>query len=186
MERLALGKLTEHQAAGISEHFFECDECDNRYTQTVNFVRGTRQAAAELKASPELRPWWTLPMVPRPAFAAGLALAGILAVSPRLLELRNQPAETVELQALRGSEVPAASAGRELRLRLQATGTDLPSARGQVAAADGRIVWTGTARLTSGKWELPSGIVLEPGQYWIRLLHPSSGEQLQEYGLLVR
>lgn len=189
LELYALGRMSEADAAAVEEHLLVCRVCQDRLTETDEYTSVMREALSELPAARARRSWfqrlWPLPKALWVPAAAAAAIAAIVLSVPD----QRTPSQTVTLVARRAPDQPAAAnAGEPLVLQLErgTLGAGRPY-RIEIANASGTVVWYGVVTWKAG---LPSVHVprpLGPGTYWVRLydIEPG-GEQLREYGLLVR
>jgi hypothetical protein len=184
LELYVRGGLPTSQAAAASEHLFECDQCYSEYERTTTFVSAFKEAAPLLARETEsAQPWWRIAAVPRPVWAAAMAMALLLVVVPRL----RQPGAPVvaELTAQRSGSIVKVAADRPLILKLDPTGADaVGRVRTQVVDASRKTVWEGESELKNGRWEADLNTSLSSGQYWIRVYDPRTGSQVREYALL--
>src|SRR5262245_10257842 len=106
----ALGRLPTRDAPAVFEHLLVCDECNRRYEAELAFKNDLREAIARPAAAelPERkRGWLNLFGLPKPAWAAVVALVLVAAFLP-VLQRPAGPAQIVELSAVRGAEALAA------------------------------------------------------------------------------
>lgn len=180
-----MGRLSETETEHVEEHLFICTVCQDRLTETDQFVQAIRTAARELEKEPVRVPWWSslarkLFVIPTPAWAA----AACAAVALFVFIPRQSPTSVVDLQAMRGPESPVeAPANANLTLRLSLKGLDNAGAlQVQVASATGQIVAISQAE-RQGDVAVAHAKKLSAGTYWVRLY--SGAEILREYGLTV-
>jgi anti-sigma factor RsiW len=200
LERYSMGRLPEAEAGLLEEHLLICPACQNRLTETDNYVRALRAAALELldKRSTDWRdPAKRAPAalaLSRPIWIAGAAIClGLLSwVSGvwRSPHATGTAPVAIVLQAVRGGEPRAgaiAPRGRPLVLEADLSGLP-PTAAGEMEVVDvnGIPVRRLRVKLESGRVaaQVPGG--LSQGRYWIRLYASSAGnELLREYALRV-
>src|SRR3954451_20151870 len=124
IEQYVQGRLPASQAADISGHLFECDQCYERYELATDFQIAFREAVSSVPATAEKREsWWNLFAWPAPVWAAAAAaLVLMFAVIPMF---RRPGAPIVaELSAVRSGEIVRVKAGHALQLRLDTTGVE--------------------------------------------------------------
>ena len=186
IEAYVRGGLPVQTAATISDHLFECDQCNEDYEQTITFINAFREAAPRLIAAEESKvPWWRIPTVPRPIWAAALAMVLLLAIIPRL----RQPGAPVvaELTAMRSGDSLTFPAGRAMTLRLDATGSERSgTVRTEVVTQTGQTIEEGQSELADGRWNIVLQKKLPAGHYWIRVFDPATGSQIREYSLILQ
>jgi anti-sigma factor RsiW len=185
IEMYALGRLPDRDLAAFEEHLLICPSCQDRLDEQDGFVHTMRAALTEVAKDPqpEKQSLWGRLSWQKPAMAFAMAAALLLVVVVPRYSGPGAP-QAIELSATRGSSTFHAQAGQPLELRLAVQPGDRAAAsRVQIAGADGREVWSGTASLTEGKRSvtLPDG--LSAGRYWVR--DYSGSELLNEYVLTI-
>jgi anti-sigma factor RsiW len=185
LEMYSMGRLSETETEHVEEHLLICSVCQDRLTETDQFVQAIRSAARELEKEPVRVPWWSslaqkLFLIPKPAWAAAACAALALVV----FIPRQTPTSVVDMQAMRGPEAPVqAPANADLTLRLSLKGLDNPGPlQVQVADATGKIVAISQAQRQEDV-AIAHANKLSAGTYWVRLY--SGTEILREYGLTV-
>jgi hypothetical protein len=185
LEMYSMGRLSETETEHVEEHLLICPVCQDRLSETDQFVQAIRSAARELENEPVRAPWWSslarkLFLTPRPVWAA----AACAAIALFFFIPRQTPTSVVDLQTMRGPETPVeAPANSALILRLSLKGLDNPGPlQVQIASATGQIV-----AISKADREQDTAIAhankLSAGTYWVRLY--SGTEILREYGLTV-
>ena len=181
LEMYSLGRLSETEIDSVEEHLLMCAVCQDRLSETDQFVQAIQSAARELEREPKAEPWWKkLFAAPTPVWAAAAcALIALVVFIPR-----QTPTAVVDLQAMRGPETPVgrpANAALTLKLSLEGLENSGPL-QVQIAAASGQIV-----AITQADRDQSVAVAhtnkLPSGKYWVRLY--SGTELLREYGLTV-
>jgi hypothetical protein len=155
IERYSLGNISEEEASQFEEHLLICESCQNRVTESDDYVSTMQCASAEIRAQAfrtEKR-WWFFPrLVPTLAAAVSIVLLTFVGLywtagpaNWHRTQVANQPAVIVNLVATRGSGIEAkAPAGRALTLQLDLSGLPPdPSFRLEMVDGVGRQVWRG-------------------------------------------
>ncbi|MBC7927509.1 MAG: hypothetical protein H7039_17830 [Bryobacteraceae bacterium] len=188
IEEYAEGKLPTAQVAVISEHLFECDNCNEKYEQEAEFLvqmRSVKQAVAQEATAPETNqvPWWSKWLVaPSPWLATAVAAIALVFLVPNLT--RSGTPVVAELTALRSATSVKAPADRPLNLRLDTMGVaELQQVRAEMADGSGNVVWKGPVTLKEGRWEAFVDRRMGSGQYWVRVYPVNGNETLREYSL---
>jgi anti-sigma factor RsiW len=181
LEMYSLGRLSETEIENVEEHLLVCTACQDRLTETDQFVHAIQSAAKELELQPKAEAWWKkLFLAPAPVWAAAAcAVVALFVFIPR----QTQTA-VVDLQAMRGPEAPVeAPANAALTLKLSLKGLENPGPlQVQIAASNGQIVAIAPAE-RSQDVAIAHANKLPAGTYWVRLY--SGTEILREYGLTV-
>jgi hypothetical protein len=130
-----------------------------------------------------------LPILYPVPMAAGLGacILALVMLSPRSVPLRGQA--EVSLSALRGDAIAAigsAPAFHALTLNLDATAIKPGAYRIELVSATGKTLWTGSGMASGNRILAETGLALDPGTYWIRILASQEGAAVREYGLRVR
>jgi hypothetical protein len=174
LEEYAFGRLSEPETCKVEEHLLVCESCQELLgdvDQNILLMKRAIQEPAALAPPPRIT---------RYVVAGSIAAAVVIGVIwPRA---NPQPAETVNLVALRGVEMARIHAGRPADLRIEMP--DLADAvyRVEVVDATGRVVWAGQAPAEGRQLRVSEPRPLKSGVYWIRLYSPS-GKLLREFGL---
>jgi hypothetical protein len=174
-ENYAFDRLSDKETAVFEEHLLICENCQNKFAQTEEYVRLMKAATAAYIAEQEGLP----PRSREHNLRRNMAAAAVLLLTclTALLSWRSPSGEpkTIVLDAYRGaaSEAPA---GKPLDLKIDLN--DVRPTQGyrvEIVDSAGRRIWFGgtPARVTNG---------LAPGIYWVRL-STDTGEALREYGL---
>jgi hypothetical protein len=181
LEMYSLGRLSESEIDGVEEHLLICTVCQDRLSETDQFVQAIQTAARELERQPKAEPWWRkLFLAPTPVWAAAAcALIALFVFIPR-----QTTTAVVDLQSMRGPETPVeAPANAALTLKLSLTGLESSGAlQVQIAAGNGQTVAVSPAE-REGEVAVAHANKLPAGRYWVRLY--SGTELLREYGLNV-
>ena len=190
LDRYALGKLSEDDAAPIEEHLLVCHACQDRLDRADSFIGAFREAAP-LVPEPEAAgvPWYRrIPQIPKSVWVPALAAVALLAIvvqTPPSLD-RTQ---AVELRTFRGAEAGAeVESGSLLQLRLGTEGLkDGQPYRVEIVNSRGTRIWYGVVSWADGTAGVHVPKLLGAGQYWVRLynVHPES-DLVREYRLKVR
>jgi predicted anti-sigma-YlaC factor YlaD len=190
LERYALGQCTEAECELVEEHILICASCRNALNDCDNWIQLMKtELPAANQPQPENSSFWTkfrnrrsggFSAVPAMAGAA-FALAMVLWVG---MPGSRTPTSEIHLSAIRGNELSAtAPANTEVRLKLEQAnsgGADLNNHTATIVDSQGVTIWRGIVR--------DAAVVtpkLSSGSYWVRIYRPS-GEQVKEYGLLVK
>ena len=186
LERYAMGRLAEPEAAPIEEHLLVCATCQDRLAAAESVLPSLRHALREVERDPVAEPVWTRwfawTWAPAPIIAGCAAmLLGVYLWTP------NQPIEwqSIRLEAMRGDDKPAeAVEGFALELQLNSEGLENGPAVVQIVEAQGGLVQESSVLLGPSPLSTRVSRPLKPGQYWVRL--KSGGSLLREYALPVR
>lgn len=186
LELYMMHRLPESEIQVVEEHLLMCDPCRERLDQAEVFAVHMREALQSQPLTTSAPGWfsagwfgWLKPQFAMAgAFAAVLLAVGIYAT---MGSVRVAPVASLQLTAMRGSEIQTVSPARELDLSF----TDAPApSRVDIVDASGASVWTGTLTPHAGRVETKVGQVLSPGNYFARVSGPS-GQVLHEYGFRV-
>jgi hypothetical protein len=182
LEMYSMGRLSETEIDNVEDHLLICPVCQDRLTETDQFVHAIQSAARKLELEPTAEPWWKklFVLTPTPVWAAAACAAIALFV---FIPKQTQTA-VVDLQAMRGPEAPVqAPANAALTLKLSLNGLDNAGPlQVQIASATGQIVAISQAERV-GDAAIARADKLPAGTYWVRLY--SGTEILREYGLTV-
>jgi hypothetical protein len=189
LERYALGKLDENDAAPLEEHLFVCHACQDRLADADAYIRSFRRVAPEIAAEPAKERWYERYFrLPKLVWVPAVAAMAVFAIVIQTTPTYNQT-QVVTLRAYRGVEAGAeVEAGTLLELKLGTEGLKqgLPY-RVEIVDAKGTKVWYGVA---GWKDEIAAVNVPKPlgaGRYWVRLYDlPPESEVVREFGLTVR
>jgi hypothetical protein len=192
IEKYSLGDMSEEECSRFEEHILICEFCQNRVTESDNFVSTMQAAGAQIRQEglKARKRWWSLPQ-----WAATLAVAAAVLFSAVVglgwVARRNsnrgdaQPSVVVNLMATRGNPIGAiAPAGRTLAIQLDLAGLSPESSfRVEMVNGRGERVWQGTA-VTKDAVGIATVPKMARGQYFLRTYAPS-GQLLREFGLEV-
>jgi hypothetical protein len=178
IEAYCLGKIPEHEAAGLEEHLLVCESCQQRVAEGDAYIKSMRNAGAQFR-SKEAKPrmaWKAAGLVP--VLGVALVVAGVStyvysqrAVGPRV---------SVALEVTRGGPaITQAPAGRSLLLSPDLAGLpELALYRLEMVDRNGKRVFQ--QEFAIGKTiEVPAQ---SAGTYFIRL-YTSEGALLREFAL---
>ena len=200
LERYAMATLPEAEAEVLEEHLLICPLCQERLTESDEYLRAMRSAASKLRRR-DSSSWrsrmelgWTAQAAPKLVWAAGAAISLILLLlasgywhRPRT---GNSPPVAVVLQTLRGADgLAGAKAPMNSPLALEADLSGLAIATVfplEVVDAQGVLVQQLDVKPIGGRLlaKVPGG--LARGRYWVRLYAPNPDhELLREYALQV-
>jgi hypothetical protein len=200
VERYSMATLPEAEAAILEEHLLICPLCQERLTESDEYLRAMRSAASRLRAG-ESSNWrsrwelvWTGLATSKLAWAGGATIFLILLLlasgywhSPRT---GNSPPVAVVLQTMRGADgLAGAKAPMNSPLALEADLSGLPivtAVRLEVVDGQGVLVQRVDLKPEGGRLlaKVPGG--LARGRYWVRLHAPElDHELLREYALQV-
>ncbi len=189
LELYALGRLSDSELPEIEEHLLVCDSCRDRLDETEMYVVAMQRELA-LAAVPAKSAWslsaWSGSSWFRPQFAWGGAMA-LVAVGVILVwngNSRLSPVASLELTAMRGSDLRSAPPSRELDLTLGDATAGAGSPLVEVVDDGGGAVWQGAAETNGGKARVKLIRVLSPGVYYVRL-YDSPGHLVHEYSFRV-
>jgi hypothetical protein len=177
LELYSLRRLPDSEIDHVENHLLVCDACRECLEAVSAFAFSMRET---LKDNPVIQSetrWfaWLRPgLATAGAFAAILLAVGIYRISGNAV---IAPVASLQLTALRGSEIPIVAMARELDLAF----TDASaSSRVEIVDADGATVWTGTLRSDAGRVEAKITQVLSPGEYFARV-SKGAGQPQHEY-----
>lgn len=171
LELYALRRLSQADSEALEDHLLVCDACRARCEDVTDFAVAMRDALKTAPAEVERR-WfgWLRPNAALvPAFAA-LLLA--LALYWNAGRGQLTAVASLQLTAMRGSEVATAEPARELDVTLPDAAA---ASRIEIVGADGAAVWTGANKPT-----IVVSQELAARDYLLRAYLPS-GELLHEY-----
>lgn len=176
LELYTLKRLSGPETEAVENHLLVCDSCCVRCNEAADFAIAMRDA---LKAAPaEMESRWFGWL--RINFALAAAFAGlVLAIAVYWTNANAHLATVASLQltALRGSELATAMPARELDITLaDAAG----ASKVEIVEAGGAAVWSGGPA--------PAIVVrkpLSPGDYLLRAYLPS-GQLLHEYSFRIK
>jgi hypothetical protein len=186
LDRYAIGTLASSEVPAVEEHLLICAACQDRLTETDDFVAVFRTAATQVMAHPQS--WWkrvrSLPgLAWTGAALAGAALAIVFVAGPSQRP-STMPAMVV-LHAMRGPESAARMAsGRPATLVFPGLAANSGRYDVQIVDADGETVRAADAQVADGRATLAVG-KLRRGRYWVRLFERGGEELIAEYGLSV-
>jgi len=188
LEEYARGSMVVSQASVVSEHLFECDICNQKLEEEIQFRIAMRTAASQKVAQePVSHRWWKPLFAPVPLLSAAVALVFFAFFLPRITQ--TGPPVVAELAALRGNQSAEVPAGRRLELRLAGSGTEeMKGIRVEIVSQDGGRVWNGGASLQGQFWRVETEKGFPAGQYWVRLYGPNqtADSPLREYALKLK
>ncbi|MBM3811661.1 MAG: hypothetical protein FJW20_08480 [Acidimicrobiia bacterium] len=201
LERYAMGLLPPPEAARLEEHLLGCHLCQDRLQETDDFIQAFRIAAPRVAEEERLRPqtkpgewlraalsglfaWRPLPVA---GALAAIALAVFLAM-PDSQRIHPVQTRVLDLRAIRSDASAIARVSDQLTLRLDLEGLQPESGyRVEIAASNGRIVWSGEGKLEGPMLAVSPGTFDEPGFYWVRIVNArQQGSLLREYALEIR
>jgi hypothetical protein len=200
LERYSMATLPEAEAELLEEHLLICTLCQERLTESDEYLRAVRSAASKLRARgssswrSRLERAWKVPATPKLVWAGGAVISLILLLlasgywhSPGT---RNSPPVAVVLQTVRGTDgLAGAKVPMNSPLALEADLSGLPVVTGfqlEVVDAQGVLVQRVDLKPEGGRLlaKVPGG--LARGRYWVRLHAPEPDhELLREYALQV-
>jgi hypothetical protein len=182
LELYALHRLPDSEVERVENHLLICDGCRDRLEEVSAFAFSMRQT---LRDEPviESRYRWFAWLRPQLALGAAFAVM-VLAVAVYRIsaDAHVVPVASLQLTAVRGSDVETVVRARELDLAF----TDAPaSSRLDLVDADNVTVWTGTLRPVAERGEAriaqaKIAQVLSPGEYFARV-YTGAGQPLHEY-----
>ncbi|MDE3196846.1 MAG: zf-HC2 domain-containing protein [Acidobacteriota bacterium] len=175
LELYALRRLTGPENEAIEEHLLLCDPCRSSCEEVADFAIAMREAlkTAPMKAESRWFGWLRPNLALAGAFAALLVAVALYWTtgSGRLATIA-----TLQLTAMRGSEIASVQPARELDITL----TDAAGAsRIEIVATDGAPVWSGPYSTT-----IVVNKALPQGQYLLRA-YRASGQMLHEYAFRI-
>jgi len=193
IESYSMGAVSEEESARFDEHLLICEFCQNRVTNSDDYVAAMQGAGLRSRwRSPksEVRRRFFPRLIPIFSAVGLIAAAGLISLAAlggwRPLVRETAPVFAVSLEATRGTGIDArAPAGRALLLNLELAGLPAQPSYG-VETVDrlGKVVWKGTVPSQDSK-AVASIPGMPAGVYFIRV-YGSSGELLREYGLDVQ
>lgn len=204
LERYAMGRLQEPEAAELEEHILCCAACQEALEQTDEFIMAFRTAARRIQTEESAAParsslsWRAVKWLRTvkqlwpgthtgmflPA-AAALAVAVTIIMAPE--SMREPGLETVRLESTRGAAgIATVAAGNRLHLTLDSRGLpELSSYKLELVDSAGRAVWTGSAKASGNGLSVTTDEAVQRGQLWLRVYGPG-GELLREFGILAK
>jgi len=189
LELYALDRLSDSDVIRIEEHLLICVLCRDRLDETANFAFSVRE---ELRNNPvpirQPRNWFSWLNVgfrPQFALAGALALAVLAVVVLRTGHAPLAAVATLQLQAMRGSDVQSVTPARELDLTFGDAPEGGVSLSVEVVDAGGAAVWRAAPQLENGKVVAKIAKELAPGEYYARL-YDSGYRLVHEYSFRVK
>lgn len=194
-ERYSFGRVSEREAAALEEHLLVCETCQISLQEVTVYIRLMKAATADLATSPRHRiaqGWRLVRRAPSGPLARVAWITGLAAVCLALYHpygsIPSKAPSLVNLASFRGDGVTSAQAPAREPLDLSINAADVPGApeyRLTVVTSSGKLVWTGSPKVSDGviSVRIPQG--LEAGPYWVRLSTRES-KILGEYGLLLQ
>jgi hypothetical protein len=182
LELYALRRLPDSEVEPVENHLLVCDACRERLEEVSAFAFSMRETLKDKPVVVSDARWFGhwFGLMPRPRLAmAGVFAAISLAVGVYRISgnAHIAPVASLQLTALRGSEIKTVVRARELDLAF----TDAPaSSRLDIVDAGGVTVWTGTLRSGAGRAEAKIAQVLSPGDYFARV-STGPGQPRHEY-----
>jgi hypothetical protein len=181
LELYALRRLPDSEVEHVENHLLVCDACREHLEEVSAFafsmretLKGNPVIESVVKSNARWFEWLTPRLGMAGAFAAILLAVGIYWISR---DAHILPVASLQLTALRGSEVKAVVRARELDLAF----TDaLAASRVDIVDGGGATVWTGTLRPGAGRVEAKISQVFSPGDYFARV-YTAAGQPPQEY-----
>jgi hypothetical protein len=186
LELYALRRLPDSEVERVENHLLICDACRDRLEDVSAFAFSMRQMLREnpvIESNPRWFAWLRPGLAMAGAFAAVLLAVGVYRMSG---DAHVVPVASLQLTALRGSEVRTVIRARELDLAF----TDAPaSSRLDIVDVNNVTVWTGTLRSGARRVEATFAQakitqVLSPGDYFARV-YTGAGQPLHEYQFTV-
>ena len=182
LELYALRRLSDSEIEHIENHLLICDACRERLEEVSAFAFSMRETLKERPVVESETRWFgrSFGWMIRPRLAVAGALAAmVLAVGVYRIsgDAHVVPVASLQLTALRGSEIRSVVRAHELDLAI----TDAPaSSRLDIVDVDNVTVWTGTLRPGAEWAEVKIAQVLSPGDYFARV-YTGAGQPLHEY-----
>ena len=187
LERFAVRGIPADQPE-ITNHLMACDLCGEAYEHELLFKEQIVEAAQRsAKSRPKQSRFAFAFAFARPVMVAAAALFFFMIVNTQV-ERKLEPAQVLEIAAVRGAETVQARSGVPLVLRLDTTGLELPSKVSvTLVNSTGNAVWTGAAQQADKMVEARTGQGLARGRYGGRIPAPAQpGESLREFQLIVQ
>jgi hypothetical protein len=186
LDQYAMGNLPKEFVPEVEEHLLICSQCQERLSESDEFIALFRTAAVQADARPAA---WKSILTPRMVFWTGTAAAtaamalAFLVFNPQHAAGR-QPAVLV-MHSLRGPETGEHIASGRPGVLIFDLDAERPQADYEVEIVDatGTKVLRSAAELRDGKLSL---LVheLARGSYWVRLYRKQTAPELvAEYGL---
>jgi hypothetical protein len=190
LELYALHRLPDSEVERVENHLLICEGCRDRLEEVSAFAFSMRQTLRDEPVIESNTRWfsrwfgrWFGGLRPQlalgGAFAVMVMAVGIYRISA---DAHIVPVASLQLTALRGSDVKTVVRARELDLAF----TDAPaSSRLDIVDVDNVTVWTGTLRPVAERAEARIAQaritqVLSPGEYFARVYN-GAGQPLHEY-----
>jgi hypothetical protein len=177
LELYVLHRLQQPEVETVEEHLMICHPCRERSEDVAIFALAIKDALRTSPVEVEAR-WlgWLRPnFALAGAFAALVVTAGIYWTNTTT---RLAPVATLQLTAMRGTEVASAVPAREFDFKLADSGS---ASQVKIVSADGRkVFWTGP--------NAPTVVVhksLATGDYLLRAYLPT-GVLLHEYAFRIQ
>ena len=176
LELYTLRRLSRPENEALEDHLLVCDPCRTRSVEAADFATAMRDALKTEPAQMESRWFGWL----RINFALAAAFAGlVLAITLYWTtgNTRLAPVATLQLTAMRGSDVATAAPAGELDITLTDAGD---ASKAEIVGSGGTAVWSGvrTSPIVVRK-------LLRPGDYLLRAYLPS-GQLLHEYAFRIK
>jgi len=177
LELYALHRLPDSEVERVENHLLICNGCRDRLEEVSAFAFSMRQTLSDEPVT-ESNTRWFGRWLGR-SFAVMVLVAGIYRISA---DAHVVPVASLQLTALRGSDVKTVVRARELDLAF----TDAPaSSRLDIVDVDNVTVWTGTLRPVAERAEARIAQaritqVLSPGEYFARV-YTGARQPLHEY-----
>ena len=190
LEKYVMNTLAEQDVGPVEEHLLVCSDCQERVTETEEFIQVTKAALRDGEHKPAARAaragghggvlhsWFTLPLL-----SAAVAAVVLGFVLPRHAVIPQAGPNQVRLYAMRGSDsLKHALAGEPLTVDLEAS--ELSPAlryRVNVVNSEGKQVWSGLAEQVGSDIRITLDPAPRPGRYWFRVYRDT--DLVREYGL---
>jgi hypothetical protein len=191
LEKFAMGKLPESEAAPLEEHLLTCHACQDRLEHIDTFIHAAKTATAKLKLQHEpslgerLRAFVSVPH--RGVLAMGLAAVCVALI---VVPSRTPDTQSVELSASRGPDIgaPQIKGGSPVTLSLDLTEVPAsPVYTVELVNSSGSLIWEGKIEPSGNRLTAAVPEQLSSGRYWVRLYGNSlKTDLLREYPLSVK
>ena len=188
LELYALRRLSDSEVEHVENHLLICDACRERLEEVSAFAFSMRETLKEKTVvesdARSFGRWFGrwFEWIPRPQLAMAGAFAVVLMAALGFYRIsggdaRVVPVASLQLTALRGSQIKSVVPARELDLAF----TDAPAAsRLDIVDVNNKTVWTGTLAPGAERAEAKINQVLSPGDYFARV-YTGAGQPLHEY-----
>jgi hypothetical protein len=191
LELYALNRLSDSDVIRIEEHLIVCETCRDHLDETAGFALVNPAIRNELRSNPvtvrasgNWLAWLTTGFRPQFALAGAFAIALLAVIVFRAGNNPIAPVASLQLTAMRGTEIRTVAPSRKLDLTFADALADQGALKVEVVDASGSPVWQGAA--TPGNTARVEIVKeLAQGDYYARL-YDSQSHLLHEYSFRVK